>query len=54
MRLRRIGIADDAALLDGQTPDSFGAGGGGVLPTTPATSISGELSMSGGVSITNG
>lgn len=27
---------------------------GGVLPTTPATSISGGLSMSGGVSITNG
>ena len=27
MRLRRIGIADDAALLDGQTPDSFGGGG---------------------------
>lgn len=27
MRLRRVGIADDAALLDGQTPDSFGGGG---------------------------
>lgn len=27
MRLRRTGIADDAALLDGQTPDSFGGGG---------------------------